>query len=124
MPSVLVNSLNELGRRPITDEKERKEVYDAALRLAWSAESQQDTAQRLYHGHLPLATAQTGIDIGIFDFLSANPESAFTIDELSTQTGTEPALLRRCELSWQSCIVKLTMMVDQVVYLVSTPLRP
>jgi hypothetical protein len=50
MPSVLVNSLNELARRPITDEKERKEIYDAALQLAWSVESQQDTAQRLYHG--------------------------------------------------------------------------
>ena len=50
MPSVLVNSLNELARMPLADEKERKEVYDAALRLAWSVESQQDTAQRLYHG--------------------------------------------------------------------------
>ncbi len=50
MPSVLVSSLNELSRCPLTDEKEKKELYDAALRLAWSVESQQDTAQRLYHG--------------------------------------------------------------------------
>lgn len=55
MPSILVNSLNELARKPITDELERKEVYNAALRLAWSVETQQDTAQRLYHGvRLPL----------------------------------------------------------------------
>jgi hypothetical protein len=50
MPSVLVTSLNELCRNSILDDTERKEVYDAALRLAWSVESQQDTAQRLYHG--------------------------------------------------------------------------
>lgn len=50
MPSILVNSLNELARKPVDDESEKKEIYNAALRLAWSVETQQDTAQRLYHG--------------------------------------------------------------------------
>lgn len=50
MPSILVNSLNELARMPVKDEVEKKEIYNAALRLAWSVETQQDTAQRLYHG--------------------------------------------------------------------------
>ena len=50
MPSILVNSLNELSRNSIKDEAEKKEIYNAALRLAWSVETPQDTAQRLYHG--------------------------------------------------------------------------
>ncbi|KAK5162999.1 uncharacterized protein LTR77_011054 [Saxophila tyrrhenica] len=95
MPSVLVNSLNELARQPPQSEKEKKEVYDAALRLAWSLESQQDTAQRLYHGHLPLATAQTGIDLGLFDILSKHSGDAFSIDDLAAKTGAEPELLSR-----------------------------
>ncbi|KAK3049766.1 hypothetical protein LTR09_008942 [Extremus antarcticus] len=95
MPSVLVSSLNELSRCPLTDEKEKKELYDAALRLAWSVESQQDTAQRLYHGHLPLATAQTGIDLRLFDILCESANDAFTVDQLAAKTNSEPALLAR-----------------------------
>ena len=48
--SAAVQSLLDLSKQDITDAKERKALYDAALQLAWSVESQQDTAQRLYHG--------------------------------------------------------------------------
>lgn len=50
MPSPVVDNLVELSHSPIKDEKERKDIYDAAMHLAASVESQQDTAQRLYHG--------------------------------------------------------------------------
>lgn len=43
--------------------------------------------------HLPLATAQTGIDLGLFDFLSQNSEKAFTVTELAEQTHADPVLL-------------------------------
>ena len=42
-----------------------------------------------------MATAQTGIDLGLFHFFSDHPDSAFTLDQLAAQTGAEPALLRR-----------------------------
>jgi hypothetical protein len=60
MHSILVNSLNELARKSIQGEAERKEIYNAALSLAWSVETQQDTAQRLYHGvRCPMSTSKS-----------------------------------------------------------------
>lgn len=50
MSSAAVNSLLDLSKQQFSDAKEKKALYDAALQLAWSVESQQDTAQRLYHG--------------------------------------------------------------------------
>ena len=50
MASDTVTKLQEISQQPFTDEKERKELYDAAIKLAYSVESPQDTAQRLYHG--------------------------------------------------------------------------
>lgn len=92
--SAIASVLELLASRDF-NEKERKELYDAALHLARSVESEQDTAQRLYHGHLPLATAQTGIDLGLFSFLARNSERAFTVAELAKETGAERVLLGR-----------------------------
>ena len=47
--AAVTSLLNVLARQPLTD-SERKGLYDASLRLAYSVESTQDTAQRLYHG--------------------------------------------------------------------------
>ena len=43
--------------------------------------------------HLPLATAQTGIDLNLFKFLAENPESEFATGELAQITGADPILL-------------------------------
>lgn len=48
-PSAVVDVLELLAQKSFNG-VERKELYNAALKLAWSLESEQDTAQRLYHG--------------------------------------------------------------------------
>ena len=50
MPSEAVASVQKLAKSIPTDEKEKKELYSAALDLLYSVESAQDTQQRLYHG--------------------------------------------------------------------------
>lgn len=95
MSTTAVQTLRDLSQQSFTDSKERKELYDLALRLAWNVESQQDTAQRLYHGHLPLATAQTGIDLNLFNFMSDNAGKEYTVDDLAMSTGADAALLSR-----------------------------
>ena len=47
--AAVTSLLDVLAQQPLTD-SERKGLYDASLRLAYSVESTQDTAQRLYHG--------------------------------------------------------------------------
>lgn len=47
--SAIASILDHLAQRSFSEE-ERKELYEAALRLAYSIETEQDTAQRLYHG--------------------------------------------------------------------------
>lgn len=47
--TAVTSFLDNLSQQSLTD-KERKDIYDASLRLAYSVESKQDTAQRLYHG--------------------------------------------------------------------------
>ena len=50
MPSEIVASMQKLAKSPPTDEKEKKDLYNAAMDLLYSVESKQDTQQRLYHG--------------------------------------------------------------------------
>ena len=50
MPSETVASMQKLAKSPPADEKERKDLYNAALDLLYAVESKQDTQQRLYHG--------------------------------------------------------------------------
>lgn len=97
MPSFAVETLQTLANHHVpTDEVERKALYDAAAILMQKVESAQDTAQRLYHGHLPLATAQTGLDLNLFKFLAENSNTSFSARELSNITSTDLALL--CKL--------------------------
>ncbi|KAK5165056.1 uncharacterized protein LTR77_009153 [Saxophila tyrrhenica] len=96
MPSFAVDSLRNLAAHHIpTDEAERKALYDAAQSLMYKVESGQDTAQRLYHGHLPLATAQTGMDLNLFRFLADHSNTSFSTRELANITGCEHYLLLR-----------------------------
>lgn len=48
--STTITSLLNLLQTAFADENGKKQLYDAALNLAYSIESPQDTAQRLYHG--------------------------------------------------------------------------
>lgn len=50
MQSDPVATLEELSQHPAEDAKLRKDLYNAAMKLVFSLESAQDTAQRLYHG--------------------------------------------------------------------------
>lgn len=94
MSSFAVETLQNLAQHHIpSDQKERKALYDAAAILMQKVESAQDTAQRLYHGHLPLATAQTGYDLKLWKFLAENANTSFSARELSNITNSELALL-------------------------------
>jgi len=58
MAAAAVTSLLDVLAQQLLTDSERKGLYDASLRLAYSVESTQDTAQRLYHGvGLPVADA-------------------------------------------------------------------
>lgn len=93
--AVTASALRDTIRVPPQDPKARKDLYNAALETVFALESQQDTAQRLYHGHLPLALAQTGIDLKLFDSVSQQPDKAWTLGELAETTSSDPVLL--CE---------------------------
>ncbi|KAK3706934.1 hypothetical protein LTR37_012433 [Vermiconidia calcicola] len=93
MSSSTVEKLQSLLKELPSDENERRDIYEAAVKLMYQVETPQDTQQRLYHGHLPLATAQTGMDLNLFKFLDENKDSAFSQKELADITGAEPALL-------------------------------
>src|ERR1700761_315397 len=96
MPSFEVETIQNLSAHHVpTDETGRKQLYDAALGLLYKVESAQDTAQRLYHGHLPLATAQTGMDLNLFKFLAENANTSFSTKELANITACESTLLRK-----------------------------
>lgn len=93
MAAITAFALRETLRDPPQDPEARKNLYNAALETVFALESQQDTAQRLYHGHVPLALAQTGIDIKLFETVSQQPEKAWTLDELATSSNSDPVLL-------------------------------
>lgn len=49
--------------------------------------------------HLPLACAQTGIDLKLFNFLSESKNESHTTEELADQLGADPGLLSKyCSL--------------------------
>lgn len=93
--AVTASALRDTLRDPPQDLKARKDLYNAALETVFALESQQDTAQRLYHGHVPLALAQTGIDLSLFEAVSQQPDKAWTVEELAKTTNSDPVLL--CE---------------------------
>ncbi|KXS99229.1 hypothetical protein AC578_6893 [Pseudocercospora eumusae] len=95
MGSTQVGIVKDLARYPPQDPAARKDLYNAALDLLYSVESSQDTAQRLYHGHLPLAMAQTGIDLHLFQALTAKQDKDWTVRELALETGADETLLYR-----------------------------
>ena len=96
MPSFAIETVQNLAAHHVpTDDAERKQLYDAILGLLYKVESAQDTAQRLYHGHLPLATAQTGMDLKLFKFLAENANTSFSTRELSNITACDTVLLRK-----------------------------
>lgn len=94
---VTANALRNTLRDPPQDAKSRKDLYNAALETVFALETQQDTAQRLYHGHVPLALAQTGIDLQLFEKVSEQPDKQWTLTELAGATRSDPVLL--CKLS-------------------------
>ncbi|KAM0719636.1 hypothetical protein Q7P37_003767 [Cladosporium fusiforme] len=93
--SFILADLARLSKHPPEDPKLRKDLYNAALELVHETESAQDTAQRLYHGHVPLAMAQTGNDLGLFTVLAAAPLKQWTAEELATRTSADPVLMQR-----------------------------
>lgn len=95
--AVTASALRDTLRSPPQDAKARKDLYNAALETVFALESQQDTSQRLYHGHVPLALAQTGIDIQLFQIVSKQPEKAWTLEELAEATHSDSVLL--CKLT-------------------------
>ncbi|KAF7198434.1 Amidase [Pseudocercospora fuligena] len=95
MGSTQVGIVKDLARYPPQDPAARKDLYNAALDLLYAVESSQDTAQRLYHGHLPLAMAQTGIDLHLFEAIAAKQDKNWTIGELASETGADQTLLYR-----------------------------
>lgn len=95
------SALRDTLRDPPQDPKARKDLYNAALETVFALESQQDTAQRLYHGHVPLALAQTGIDLQLFEIVSKQPEKHWTLAELAGATRTDPVLLCNPSLPWR-----------------------
>jgi len=93
--AVTATQLRETLSNPPQDARARKDLYNAALEAVFALESQQDTAQRLYHGHVPLALAQTGIDLKLFETISQ--DKAWTLDHLALATNCDPVLLCECE---------------------------
>lgn len=91
--AVTASALRDTVRNPPEDTKARKDLYNAALETVFALESQQDTAQRLYHGHVPLALAQTGIDLKLFETVSQQPDKVWTLEELAKSTNSDPTLL-------------------------------
>jgi len=91
--AVTATQLRETLSNPPQDARARKDLYNAALEAVFALESQQDTAQRLYHGHVPLALAQTGIDLKLFETISQ--DKAWTLDHLALATNCDPVLLFR-----------------------------
>ncbi|KAK4499671.1 hypothetical protein PRZ48_010189 [Zasmidium cellare] len=95
MGSTQVGIVRDLAKYPPQDPSAKKDLYNAALELLYSVESAQDTAQRLYHGHVPLAMAQTGIDLNLFNILAEQQDREWTLEQLAEKTKAEPALLYR-----------------------------
>lgn len=106
--SVTATALRSSLRYPPQDPKERKDLYNLALQTVFALESQQDTAQRLYHGHVPLALAQTGIDVRLFETVSQQPDKAWTVEDLATATRSDLALLCKSTDSDRSLLPLLT----------------
>ena len=46
--------------------------------------------------HLPLACAQTGVDLKLFTFLSESPDQSYSATELASELGGDPVLLGQC----------------------------
>lgn len=93
MAAITAFALRYTLKNPPQDPETRKDLYNAALETVFALESQQDTAQRLYHGHVPLALAQTGIDLHLFETVSEQPEKKWRLDELAKVTTADPVLL-------------------------------
>lgn len=93
--AVTATTIRETLKNPPQDPAAQKELYNAALELMMGLESAQDTAQRLYHGHVPLAMAQTATDLNLFNIVSHKPERNWTLDELAETTEADPVLLLR-----------------------------
>lgn len=91
--AVTASALRDTLRDPPQGDKARKDLYNAALETVFALESQQDTAQRLYHGHVPLALAQTGIDVHLFETISQQPTKKWILEDLAKTTDTDPELL-------------------------------
>jgi hypothetical protein len=91
--AVTASALRDTLKDPPQDTKSRKDLYNAALETVFALESQQDTAQRLYHGHVPLALAQTGTDLQLFELVSKQSDKAWTLEELADTTKSDPVLL-------------------------------
>ena len=96
--AVTASALRDTLRDPPHDPKARKDLYNAALETVFALESQQDTAQRLYHGHVPLALAQTGIDLQLFEKVSVQPDKQWTLSELAGACRADPILLCRLQV--------------------------
>ena len=43
--------------------------------------------------HLPLACAQTGVDLNLFAFLNEHVEQSYSVEQLAEELGADPALL-------------------------------
>lgn len=98
--AVTAAALRDTLRDPPLDLKARKDLYNAALETVFALESQQDTAQRLYHGHVPLALAQTGIDLQLFETVSQQPDKQWTLEELAGACRSDPVLLCKLNAPW------------------------
>lgn len=86
----VISSVNRLASE--TNEAGRKKLIDGLRDIANSLETPDDTLQRLMYMHLQIASVRIGIDLKLFDLLSASTEP-LTVEQLRQKTGAAPVFL-------------------------------
>lgn len=109
MNSEAISTIEQLARDPPQDPEARLRLYNAATQLMTSVESPQTTAQRLFHGQMPLVMAQVGNDLRLFEKIASEPKKSWTVAELACATKADTVLLHRI----LRCLASYDMLCEQ-----------
>ncbi|KAF2092637.1 O-methyltransferase [Rhizodiscina lignyota] len=91
-----MEALTEAVRRVAqsADESERKQLLDSLRDLAYDIERPQDTFERVNYYNLRLAVIRIGIELKLFEIISAGSKP-LTTGEIAEKVNAAPPLLRR-----------------------------